>query len=773
MMLFRKLREITKLDSELPDDVKRALVDSLYGPIRSLIVGAISGGLISLIVAYRAQDPWLTTVAITLCAVGAGRVASAWYYDRRAHPERSTTIRRWETIYAIGAGLFAGLLGLMAVFALMLSSDFSAHLVTATTAAGYAAGITGRNAGRPVIALSQVVLAMLPLALALMMTRDSLHVGLGFIILLFAYAMTDITLSARDTIVQALVSTRENAALAQQYASQAKLFDSALNNMSHGLCMFDRDNRLLVWNERFLELSGLPPTAVVPGARARDLLRRSVAIGNNHGANARRHGVDGDVALQPIRQMLARTADDRVISLSRRLMSDGGSVIIFEDITERRETEAHIARMATYDELTGLPNRATLRERMAKAYEAVHTHGGEFALHVIDLDSFKEVNDTLGHPIGDLLLQQVSDRLRAVASDANFVARFGGDEFVVVQFRFDRRDEVASLANRIVEAMKLSFDVQGHRIEIGASVGIAMAPWDGLDPDELMKRADMALYAAKAAGRGGYFFFELAMDDAAQARRALDLDLRDAIARDELEILYQPLIDIKTGRISSCEALLRWNHPGKGLIAPSEFIPIAEETGLIVALGDWVLQQSCAEAAAWPKATRLAVNLSPVQFKDPALGARVVAALARSGLPANRLELEITETIMLQDREATLTVMNDLKRLGVRWSLDDFGTGYSSLSYLRKFPFQKIKIDGSFVKDLERDDSSVAIIRAIASMGADLNMSIVVEGVETDAQLELVEREGCKEVQGFLLGRPMTATMIRQRLKGRRSQRAA
>jgi diguanylate cyclase (GGDEF)-like protein len=537
--------------------------------------------------------------------------------------------------------------------------------------------------------------------------------------------------------------------------------------------MFDRQNKLLVWNERFLELSGLPPGAVIPGARARDLLRRSIAVGNYHGASARRSKPGHGLAIEPVRQMLAQTADDRTISLSRRLMGDGGSVIIFEDITERRETEAHIARMATFDELTGLPNRASLRERIARACDGAIADGKPFALHVIDLDYFKEVNDTLGHPVGDHLLQLVAERLRAVSAEDSFVARFGGDEFVVVQLGFKGREEVVQLAERVVSSLGQSFDVRGHRVEIGASVGIAMSPGDGTDPDELMKRADMALYAAKAAGRGSYSFFEHAMDAAAQARRALDLDLRDAIPRGELDIVYQPLINIRTGRISSCEALLRWNHPTRGLVPPSEFISIAEDTGFIVALGEWVLQRACAEAARWPRGTRVAVNLSPVQFRDPSLGTRVLTALARSGLSAHRLELEITETTMLQDREATLSVMHDLKRLGVRWSLDDFGTGYSSLSYLRKFPFEKIKIDGSFVRDLERDDGGVAIIRAIAGMGADLNMSIVVEGVETEAQLKLVDREGCSEVQGFLLGPPESASVIRERLTGKRSRRAA
>jgi diguanylate cyclase (GGDEF)-like protein len=771
-MLLRKLLDAPRLDAELPLEVRQALVHALYAPFSSLVVGAVSGGVIGLIASYRAGDLWLTLCSLALCLVGAGRVFAARAYLAGSPPQSRDAILRWERIYQIGAGGFSGLLGALACLALARSSDLAVHLITATTATGYAAGITGRNAGRPFIALSQVALAVLPLATSLMLHGDVAHFTLGLVMLLFIYGMTDITLSVRDIVVQALVSTRENQALAKRYEDQAKRFDSALNNMSHGLCMFDRDQKLLVWNKRFLELSGLPDAAVVPGARARELLRRSIGVHGREGSAARQARLEVDEQLLRVSgsgQMLTTTADQRTLALSRRMMADGGSVIIFEDVTERAKAEARIARLARYDELTGLPNRMTLRERIAKALDSVQRREGRLAMHLIDLDYFKEVNDTLGHPVGDRLLQQVAERLQTMVSESVLVARFGGDEFVVLQFPLPERTDASDLARNIVETMKLSFEVEGHRVEIGASIGIALAPSDGIDADELLKRADMALYAAKADGRGAFRFFETAMDEAAQARRALDLDLRDALARGELEVLYQPLFDIANNRISGCEALLRWHHPVRGLIPPSEFIPVAEETGLIISLGEWVIQQACAEAVRWPSDTRVAVNLSPVQFKDPSLTSRVVAALARSGLPARRLELEITETTMLQDSEATLSAMHQLQTLGVRMSLDDFGTGYSSLSYLRKFPFQKIKVDGSFVRDLESDESAVAIVRAVAGMGANLGMGIVVEGVETAAQLELVRREGCHEVQGFLLGRPMSATAIRQRLSGRKA----
>ncbi|HEX2725825.1 MAG TPA: GGDEF domain-containing phosphodiesterase, partial [Beijerinckiaceae bacterium] len=319
-------------------------------------------------------------------------------------------------------------------------------------------------------------------------------------------------------------------------------------------------------------------------------------------------------------------------------------------------------------------------------------------------------------------------------------------------------------AERLLQALSAPLNIEGHRVHITASIGVALAPHDGLDPDELLKKSDMALYAAKADGRGVFRFFEPAMDDAAQARRALEMDLRNALGRGEMEVYFQPLFDLASSRICACEALLRWHHPERGLISPGEFIPIAEETSLIIQLGEWVLKQACAEAMQWPQDVRVAVNLSPAQFKDGNLTGVVMRALARSGLAADRLELEITETVLLHDSHATIRAMGQLQKLGVRMSLDDFGTGYSSLSYLRKFPFQKIKIDGSFVRDLGADDGSVAIVRAVAGMGADLGMDIVVEGIETEAQLRIVKAEGCREGQGYFLGRPMPVEAIRKRI---------
>jgi diguanylate cyclase (GGDEF)-like protein len=392
------------------------------------------------------------------------------------------------------------------------------------------------------------------------------------------------------------------------------------------------------------------------------------------------------------------------------------------------------------------------------------------AVFCLDLDHFKEINDSLGHPIGDGLLMEVGRRLGECVTENDTVARLGGDEFAIVQFCKDGEPSASTLlASHIVEKIAAPYDIAGHQLIIGVSIGISLAPEDGKNPDELLKKADLALYRAKEDGRGTYRFFETGMDARAQARRVLELDLRAALQRDEFEVHYQPIRDIAKDRIVAFEALVRWNHPLRGTISPINFIPLAEETALIVPLGEWVLRRACADAAGWSGDIDVAVNLSPIQFKNPNLVSSVSAALQASGLPANRLELEITESVLLQNSEATLAVLHELRGFGVRISLDDFGTGYSSLSYLRSFPFDKIKIDRSFVAELATRDDSMAIVRAVTGLGKSLGIVTTAEGVETDAQFELLRREGCTQVQGYLFSPPRPAadveTMLRPRAR--------
>ena len=418
------------------------------------------------------------------------------------------------------------------------------------------------------------------------------------------------------------------------------------------------------------------------------------------------------------------------------------------------------------DALTGLADRSALRERIAMLLAAQRRGGPAFAVICLDLDRFKAVNDTLGHPVGDALLRKVGERLRNAAREEDLVVRLGGDEFAVVQTAAAQPEAAEALAARLVDLVGRTYVIDGHMLNVGASVGVAVAPADGQDADALLKNADLALYRAKADGRGVFRFFEPAMNASMQTRRALEIDLRRALALKEFELAYQPQVNAADGELVGFEALLRWRHPERGFVSPADFIPLAEEIGLINPIGEWVLRTACAEAAGWPEPISLAVNLSPVQFRGGRIVEVVASALARSGLAATRLELEITEGALLDDTEGVLKALNALRALGIRISMDDFGTGYSSLSYLQKFPFTKIKIDQSFVRRMEERADCGAIVRAVVALGASLGMKTTAEGVETEAQRERIRAEGCTEIQGYLTGRPMPASAAAELLKG-------
>ena len=764
-MLIKQLMQIRRVDAELPNEVRAALVESLFAPIASLAIGAINCSIIGMLVAWNLNNQQIMLTSVAILAVGAIRVVSALFY-RRAKNMTLGHVRFWEMAYEYGAWAFSGLLGLLCWLTLTQTDNSALQMAVVTTATGYAAAIAGRNAGRPFIAGGQFTLVMLPIVIGLLIYPDWIHKVLGFVGLLFIYGMMDITLGIRDVIFQALIMTRKEAALAARFEEQANRFDAALNNMSHGLCMLDAHDRLQVWNERFLELLHLQHASVRVGMRISQIVRHSLRARNHTSGSVKLvvHDLLKGLRQDNFDQFQVSLDGSRTLAISRRMMPAGGSVVIFEDVTERNNAQEKIARLARFDELTGLANRTQFRERIADMLAAVKDRVNHLAIHLIDLDRFKTVNDTLGHPIGDLLLKEVAARLTALVRPGDMITRFGGDEFVILQANTSRQQAAHALASRVAKALKEPFHIAGHRIDVGASIGIAMAPHDGVDADELIKKADMALYAAKSTGGGGHRFFAIEMEDAAQERRSLELDLREALSREQFTLNYQPLVDLHTGRVTTCEALLRWTHPTRGNIPPSIFIPVAEETGLIIALGEWVLNRACADAADWPRNVRVAVNLSPVQFRDESLGLQVVAALAKSGLSAQRLELEVTERLLLEDNDSTLDTMQRLQELGVSLSLDDFGTGYSSLNYLRKFPFQKIKIDRSFITDLGDGRDARAIIGAVASLGAGLDKTVVAEGIETEEQMNLVRSQGCQEGQGYLFGKPMPAAEIQSRL---------
>jgi diguanylate cyclase (GGDEF)-like protein len=417
---------------------------------------------------------------------------------------------------------------------------------------------------------------------------------------------------------------------------------------------------------------------------------------------------------------------------------------------------SQIAFLAHHDPLTRLPNRVLFHDRMEQALAQVD-RGVRFAVLCLDLDRFKLVNDTLGHPVGDSLLRQVAERLKACVREGDTVARLGGDEFAIVLLDLNDPAEVDALGARIIEAVGSGFNIDGHQINVGTSIGMALSPADGSIADELLKKADTALYGAKTSGRGTACFYEEEMNTALQLRRETEVGLCRAIAEQEFELHFQPLVDAHSRRLTSFEALVRWQHPERGLVFPDAFVPVAESSGLIGAIGQWVLRKACMEAATWPRDVAVAVNLSPSQFKDKNLVNYVRAALADSGLAADRLELEITESVLLHDSSVIVAILNEIKLLGVKISMDDFGTGYSSLSYLRSFPFDKVKIDRSFVKDLPRDKNSMAIVHAIVGLGETFGMTVTAEGVETDEQAAQLAMANCTHLQGYLFSKPIAA----------------
>jgi diguanylate cyclase (GGDEF)-like protein len=528
--------------------------------------------------------------------------------------------------------------------------------------------------------------------------------------------------------------------------------DIALNNMTHGLCMFDAEQKLIVCNKTYVQMYALTADLAQPGTLLQAIENYRARVGN--GAIANPEQAAAAIRSREPSAFTQELMDGRIVAVSQRPMQDGGWVAVHEDITERRRAEAKIAHLARHDMLTNLPNRVLFREHLEHAFERIQPGRG-FAVHCLDLDHFKTVNDTLGHPIGDELLKLVAVRLTEAVPSSDFIARIGGDEFAVVQTNVGRPEQCSQLAARVVETVSRPYDIDGRHIVIGASIGIAIAPNDGANPDLLLKNADMALYLAKGDGRGTHRFFEREMDKRLQLRRALELDLRKAIANGEFEVYYQPILYLQTGKVSGFEALLRWNHPERGMISPMDFIPLAEETGLILPLGEWVLRTACAHAAKWPQPIGVAVNLSAMQFKGRNLVQLTLNALAASGLPAARLDLEITESVLLQDESHTLSLLHQLREIGVRISMDDFGTGYSSLAYLRNFPFDKIKIDRSFVRDILVRKDCQAIIRAVVGLARSLGITTIIEGIETKEQLAFAKADGCDEGQGYLFAKPM------------------
>jgi diguanylate cyclase (GGDEF)-like protein len=752
-------------DQRMTPSIRAALLDSLFETPASMLTGLVFGAIAAAMTALKTGENLSWACVALLVAAGAVRAFDLVRYQARKSTLTADEAARCKKRHQIGAMIQAAALGTWCATTLLVSDDAVAHMICLSVTTGIVALGAGRAYGRQWIFQLQVTLAFGSTVIALASRGTPYYVAMSVVCAAFFVAVIQISANLHRIFMQALIAREREAALAGQ-------FDTALNNMPHGLCMFRVNGQLAVMNHRFSEIMNLSEDLARSGAGAYEIIAACVSAGSISAAS-------GEMILAEIESSQAKdivTADpdverNRSLSWTFQPMADGGAVVLLEDITERRNAEARISHLARYDELTTLPNRVNFRDEIGRLLAIQQGVGQLSALLFVDLDQFKQVNDTLGHPCGDQLLCAVANRLREMLRPEDFVARFGGDEFVVFQQNINSHEDAAVLARRIVDRLSERYRIDNHLVEIGASVGIAMTS-PGVSADTLLKNADLALYRAKADGRGTFCFFREEMAQTVEARRILELDLRKALANEEFELFYQPLVNLKSGRIATCEALLRWNHPVRGTVSPIDIIPVAEDMGLIVDLGRWILRKACMECMKWPEAVSVAVNFSPQQFHQRDVLSEVRYALEVSGLPAHRLEIEITESSLLRNTQLTHDVLSQLRSLGVRISLDDFGTGYSSLSYLHNFPLQKVKIDRSFLEGIDTD-RPLTLLRGVARLSADLGMSVVVEGVETNEQLELISADGAvTEAQGYLFSRPVPAVRIRQLLNashGRRS----
>jgi len=741
---------------ELPPEIYITLVDSLYKDGRTLLAGTIFVTGSVFITYWKTGETLLLYCALAMIIVACARGLLVHAYLRaRATITSAELARPWEYRYVTGASLSVLLLGLWCYITLARTSDPFATLTSFTMTMAYAVGIFGRNFGNSRFVVVQISCVAVPMLAGLLFHGGPYHWILAGLLLPAYLGMKFIAERLRSTLLDEVIASRNMSLL-------AKRFDTALNNMPHGLCMFDSQRRIVVANQQLTQQLELPPDFELKGLSPRRLAESIVEAGliSDLNANTLIQRLDARLSGGDDSAFAIDMEDRRTLEFTVQPMEHGGMVVVVEDITERQIAEAKINQLARFDPLTGLPNRNVLRDRMEQAL-AEWRPDNMCAIHFVDLDQFKQVNDTLGHTRGDMLLQAVAERLRLAVGDADVICRFGGDEFVILQTPLKSLDQGEALARRILEAVAGTYDLDGHKVAVTASIGIAVAT-HRIDPDQFLRNADMALYQAKAEGRGKWLWFEAKMEADAQARRNLEYDLRKATEAHAFELYYQPLFNLKTRRIQTCEALLRWRHPERGMISPAEFIPVAEELGLIVEIGNQALLKACLECQHWPGETAVAVNLSPIQFDRSNIPELVREALAETKLPAHRLELEITETTLLQDTKRTRAALEQLAELGVKISLDDFGTAYSSLGYLHSFPLHKVKIDQLFLRGIDDDERKVTLLRGITRLSAQLGLRVVVEGVETQEQLELLMAEdSIDEVQGYLLGRPMPAGDIR------------
>ena len=748
-------------ESDLPRASRQMFADMLFSDRRTYVAGAVSCNAVTAIVAWRSGNilDWILLLALVLTSLY--RYGQFSEYARLRHtlttPEAS---QAWENKYESQAAFFMLLIGLLCFLSFAYSKDVFSQLLSGTMAIAMCMGVIGRNFTSPSIVRAQLLCLFAPYITGLLITGELQNLLMACFILPFMIAVRRTTTTLRQLFFNAIYASHEASVLANR-------FDAALTNLPHGMSMFDEHGRLVVSNSRWSHFLGLDPAKSRFGWTLANVIDEQIREGIIP-ADQREMLIEA-LGPPPAGHLTGRRNDivigGRIFELSSERLANGGFLTLLDDVTAKAEAQARLAHITRYDILTGLPNRAFFQEHVETVLRG-QRKDDPFAILFVDVDNFKDVNDTLGHAVGDALLFEVAHRIGAQLRALDIVARFSGDEFVILQRHCALENDAASLATRIIDALAEPCAIDGQEVIISASVGIALAPRDGVTIDMLFKKADMALSRAKAGGRKIYEFFQDAMDERAQTRRALELDMRVAIKQDLFTVFFQPLYNIRRNTVSVCEALARWPHPEKGMIPPGVFIPLAEENGMIVEIGTQILHKACSECAQWPSNVNVAVNLSPVQLRRSDVVEMIARTLKETGLAPHRLEIEITESALLHDMDATVEVLHRLRRMGVRTALDDFGTGYSSLSHLQNLPLNKVKIDRSFLRDIETDSRAQKLLRSVTQLSADLGMTVVIEGVETFDQLAILSANGSvDEVQGYLFSPPSPAHVVRALLK--------
>jgi diguanylate cyclase (GGDEF)-like protein len=736
-------------------EIHADLVDTLFGTTGSFVAG-LFGGLVAPLIAWLMTDDRVYLYfCVVIACLGLFRVSVQLAYGRAPVMTRRAEAHKWERLYAIGGVGFMTAVGVSVAIMFREHVDDVLGYYGVVIVMSGVGSLAGRNAGRPNIVIAQVLGLVSPLAIVSFLHEDTRSHGLTPIFILLTISVTSTTKFLHANL-EAALRNGHDASL------QRRRLGHALNSMSHGLCMGGADLTVTVVNHRVFEFFGIvaATTPIRLEALATAIARdkhmpdeEAHSFGQRWAANAGARRAS----------YFSQVIGDKIFDFRCEPADAGGFVTVIEDVTEQRRAVREIERIAHFDELTGLPNRLSFQNRLERELRHVAGQGRPLVLLSLDLDRFKEVNDTLGHAVGDQLLRAAAQRMREIVAAPDMVARFGGDEFCVLLHPFDGLQEVEATAARFIQALSQPFTIDDHTILVGASVGAAVAPRDALTFAGLMQCADLALYRAKFCGRGCATWFEPAMQEALLTKRRIETELRRALDEGQLALYYQPIVDSRFARVTCLEALLRWRHPERGLVSPAEFIPVAEETGLIVELGEWALRRACRDAMSWPADIRVAVNLSPRQFQQSNLLDLVSSTLAAEGLAPDRLELEITETILMQDTDDVSRKASALAAMGVRLSLDDFGTGYSSLCYLNNFPVKKVKIDRSFAKHLASPKTQ-AIVGAVALLARDLDIELVAEGVETNEQLAVLAGKNVFMIQGFLFSPPRPLEELAPRL---------